>query len=1704
MSKATRWVALGVMLATPFACAQTAQAGLLSTVTTKVTTTVATAPATVQSTVSGVTSTLTPTAGTTQLTNAVSSLVAGGNTTATAAQAVVQGFTATVDPTIASSVDSLKARADATVAAAKALDTNAANEQLMGAVADLQGQAMGEVGSLTGVALTQALTNGLTIAQQVLSPVCSVLGTPVALAQGVGVDLQRFTPVAPGIEPLDAATNKLLTDTYSSLYDAILNDVTSQLGPAGAAAAAVLTLLKFNYTSTYYPPNGGTPVQRTTKALLDVPTPIDVDGSGGYDLCATTTLALDATSGQVKLTQQIAKLPLAKAVLPVDISGALLGVIGFGYETKDSTAPTNFTSNIALGSGPELLTLDNTYTVFRGQTLTLPPLTGATETISLNQPPLTIGSLTIPRVLPLTEPAPTPKITQVIGIGGSALALKFRHENEPGVTSVGVGLTNGLKVRYGGSADSDAFGFTTAIGTIGLGVKATPAGKSFSSCAGGLLGGAAVCDTGPATGPADVASLSFSSSRTTKFDSFQTILGGDGTTCSATIPTFDAHVTGKGLSTGISAFSTTASSGKGWIDTDGPVSGCLAVGNAVNGLYGDLTDGFQATKRSTAFHSTEVFGFTTGFVPDAKSGSAACSAGSALKATKLALKSLAVDIGGVFCAFPPANTAAPVANGQALIDATLTAGNGTWTPGAPNTPAFSYEWLRCDAAGGNCAPVPGGTANTHFLDYGDGVSGGNGSDLGHTFRVKVTATNFDGTASATSAATAVVQLPPPPINTARPAITAVTPPGAPFGVGRPVRTSNGTWSNGVLSYGYQWLRCDEDGTGCAPIAGATSAQYTPVAADMGHQLSVTVTATNHGGVVSATANSGPFIPPPPVNTAAPGIGNGAANALGQGVLTGDALTARNGTWKYATSFAYSWLRCDASGDGCAPIGVTTGGYTATSDDIGSTLRVAVTATNIDGSTTQTTAPTGVVALNDLEIRQPAAVADGTVNAIAPSGHGTSFVGGSFDTAGAPTGGSAVVGGGLAALGGSPSAASQTQGGPVKAVAGDGAGGYYLGGGFTKVLGQPCAGFAHITAAGALDGASCRAGLVGEVRAVDVSNGLVAIGGDFTLAGRQNLAFVSTSDQSTLFGEGDPNGPVNAIVNDSGTSSNIYVGGAFTQYNGQPAAHLLKLAVAAGPVIGRAPWLGGVARCAEAIGTACTTDSANVYALRFVKTTVSLVGAIPVIAVGGEFDRTLVSTSGAAGQVARNNVAAIGTAPSGSLGATAGWNPNANGAVRAIATPNPTPATNAAVTVYLGGDFTQFGSNVIGHVGQFGMSALIASSSSGTGATSGPTTNWKPALDDGSVTALVADATGVWVGGSFTSVGGVVRHRLAAFKPAGTAGGVTAAEAWDPNAGRTVHALAKLSTGQLAVGGRFTVVGGATRVNLAEIGPLGLTGWNPGADGPVRALASASGGVVAGGEFTHVAGAARAHLASIDDSGAATGWNPGADGTVKALAVDSSGTVYAGGTFAHAGGAERARLAALDASGAATAWNPGADGDVNALALNGGDVLAGGSFANAGGAARLHLAEIDGSGAATSFDVPVDGTDVRALAVNSGVAYLGGSFASVGGQVRGNAAAIDLSDDSVTAFDPAADRPVDAVLPSGSSVFLGGSFTRAGGADRANAAQVANDTGLAKSFSPDPDGAVRALGVSSTGSILLGGEFTSAAGSLTPGLARFGG
>ena len=120
-------------------------------------------------------------------------------------------------------------------------------------------------------------------------------------------------------------------------------------------------------------------------------------------------------------------------------------------------------------------------------------------------------------------------------------------------------------------------------------------------------------------------------------------------------------------------------------------------------------------------------------------------------------------------------------------------------------------------------------------------------------------------------------------------------------------------------------------------------------------------------------------PPPPPPPPPPGAPANTAPPTVSGTATeSDTLSASTGTWTNGpTSYGYQWQRCNTSGGSCSPTAVATASYPLTNADVGSTIRVSVTASNAAGSGSATSAATGTVG-SGASSGDPVAVAVGDI------------------------------------------------------------------------------------------------------------------------------------------------------------------------------------------------------------------------------------------------------------------------------------------------------------------------------------------------------------------------------------------------------------------------------------------------------------------------------------------------------------------------------------------------------------------------------------------------------------------------------------------------------------------------------------------------------------------------------------------------------
>lgn len=164
---------------------------------------------------------------------------------------------------------------------------------------------------------------------------------------------------------------------------------------------------------------------------------------------------------------------------------------------------------------------------------------------------------------------------------------------------------------------------------------------------------------------------------------------------------------------------------------------------------------------------------------------------------------------------------------------------------------------------------------------------------------------------------------------------------------------------------------------------------------------------------------------------------------------------------------------------------------------------------------------------------------------------------------------------------------------------------------------------------------------------------------------------------------------------------------------------------------------------------------------------------------------------------------------------------------------------------------------------------------------------------------------MWVGGDFTSIGGIAANRIAQYD--------SATNTWSALSGgtnNTVMAIEKIGN-YLYVGGAFTSAGGVAASYIARYNLVNGTWENIGdANGVVRAISAYypvfGTYVVAGGDFTTIGGTTVNYVARGEISGTSVIWSAmgqGAGSVVYAISVkrrptDVEDTVYIGGNFTY--------------------------------------------------------------------------------------------------------------------------------------------------------------------------------------------------------------
>jgi hypothetical protein len=559
------------------------------------------------------------------------------------------------------------------------------------------------------------------------------------------------------------------------------------------------------------------------------------------------------------------------------------------------------------------------------------------------------------------------------------------------------------------------------------------------------------------------------------------------------------------------------------------------------------------------------------------------------------------------------------------------------------------------------------------------------------------------------------------------------------------------------------------------------------------------------------------------------------------------------------------------------------------------------------------------------------------------------------------------------------------------------------------------------------------GVNSDAYALVVDGGDLYVGGNFTTAGPADAGHIARWDGSnwSALGAGT-SGPVHALTL---SGRDLYVGGAFTKAGDSGANNIARFTI---PTSRWSPLGNGVRHfdiTLRPVVNAIAVSGSDIY-------------------IGGDFRR-----AGSEGEITRHLARWNGT------DWTSRFLPSDGNVGKGIGSANFGYAVVNALLIYdgeayIGGRFDSaymqvsypnpHGDGVHDPYVAFNIVRWDISRSIwhslGDG-DNGPPVALYPSIGDplvnpfhdGAVTATAVSGHDVYIGGHFTTAGGVIANNIARWNSltrrwsaldSGFGSRYTTVRAlaiddsdlyaavytievedstntfecyvarWDRATGRwrmLGDRFSSLSLFALAVRGDTLYAGGKGSGTYAG----GLARWNGTAWSPVggggtrviNAIAVGDDGVYVGGVFT-------GNIARWEEStGSWSALGSGFNGAVNALTIDR-GSLYAGGEFTEAGGIEVNHIAVWN--GESGRWSGLGDGlrwgvrpgvTVNTIAAMNGRIYAGGTFSTAGDVAAGNIAEWDGE----SWRALGSGTDgtVRSIAVDPIHLIAVGSFTFAG-------------------------------------------------------------------------------------------------------------
>jgi uncharacterized delta-60 repeat protein len=379
-----------------------------------------------------------------------------------------------------------------------------------------------------------------------------------------------------------------------------------------------------------------------------------------------------------------------------------------------------------------------------------------------------------------------------------------------------------------------------------------------------------------------------------------------------------------------------------------------------------------------------------------------------------------------------------------------------------------------------------------------------------------------------------------------------------------------------------------------------------------------------------------------------------------------------------------------------------------------------------------------------------------------------------------------------------------------------------------------------------------------------------------------------------------------------------------------------------------------------------------------------------------------------------------------------------------------------------------------------------------------------------LTIAIQDDGKILVGGSFTTYDGTTQNQITRLNSDGSRDtGFSIGTGFNND----VYTIAIQDDGKILAGGNFTSYDGTTQNLITRLNSDGSrdTGFSIGTgfNNTVNTIAIQSDGkILVGGNFTSYDGTTQNRITRLNSDGSRdTGFSIGTgfSSTVRAIAIQDDGKILVGGDFTTYDGTTQNRITRLNSDGSRdTGFSIGTGFSSTGLTIaiqDDGKILVGGSFTTYDGTTQNRITRLNSDGSRdTGFSIGTGfNSVVFTIAIqDDGKILVGGFFTSYAGTTQNRITRLNSDGSRDTGFSIGtgfSSTVYTIAIQDDGKILAGGDFTSYAGTTQNRITRLNSDGSRDTGFSIGTgfNNTVNTIAIQSDGKILVGGDFTSYAG-----------